>query len=140
MLCAPKREPAAGGTHTRPLAQLPKKWPVEPLLPHCAPSPWELDRQLVTFVLLSQPAKLLLADGHGKVPEPAKPGQHWSPAHVPLEPGHGTRAPRVQAPPSAPVAPRAARATSRAEHAIERRLHDRPRGCQDWTVAQKLDP
>merc|ERR1711920_743190 len=56
--------------------------------------------QSVTFVLFTHPEKSLLADGHGNVPppEPAKPGQHWSPAHMLPEPGHCTSAPILQVP------------------------------------------
>jgi len=56
--------------------------------------------QEVTFVLFTHPEKSLLADGHGNVPppEPAKPGQHWSPAHMLPEPGHCTSAPILQVP------------------------------------------
>ncbi|CAK0896929.1 unnamed protein product [Prorocentrum cordatum] len=57
----------------------------------------EAARQSSTFVLLTHPEKLGLADGHGNVPpDPSAGGQHWSPAHMLLDPGHCTLAPRAQ--------------------------------------------
>jgi hypothetical protein len=97
----PPPEPAKPGQHWSPAHMLPEPG-------HCTSAPTaqgpcnstfcareplkELDTQLVTFVLFTHPEKPLLADGHGNVPppEPAKPGQHWSPAHMLPEPGHCT--------------------------------------------------
>jgi len=48
--------------------------------------------QFLIFLLDAQLEYLSDADGHGNVfsPESFVPGQHWSPAHMELEPGHGT--------------------------------------------------
>jgi hypothetical protein len=131
----PPPEPAKPGQHWSPAHMLPEPghctWAPTAQVPcnstFCAREPLkELDTQLVTFVLFTHPEKPLLADGHGNVPppEPAKPGQHWSPEHMLPEPGHCTSAPILQVPPRAPTAPRANMPTSTIEHTIETTLQD----------------
>jgi len=104
-------DPSAGGQHWSPAHML-----LDP--GHCTLAPRAqvfavvvvvvvvvvVARQSSTFVLLTHPEKLGLADGHGNVPpDPSAGGQHWSPAHMLLDPGHRTLAPGAQTP-STPLA------------------------------------
>lgn len=96
---------ASGGQHTSPAHELPE--PGHSTRSPCRHVPIASGRdreglsQSWTFAPLSQPSKLLLADGQGKVKFPDEPvgGQHWSPAHVAPEPGHLTVSPRLHVPP-----------------------------------------